>query len=242
MSVVRARRVEPSGEHEFEPARGLPDQLPEGEAVLWQGSPQWRRLAIEAFHVRSLALYFALMLAWRAGSVLADGGSAMQAIASLAWPLPLALTGLALISGLAWLSARTTVYTLTNRRVVMRLGIVLSITFNIPLRRIESASLHRDSGGVGDICLLIIEPQRIAYLHLWPHARPWQVKRTQPMLRSLADVKVPALLLADALRASLELGQSQQAASASASPVPAQGGTGQAQRPGHSGGRLPLAA
>lgn len=240
MSVLKARRVEPSGEHEFEPMHGLPDQLPAGEALLWQGSPDWRRLAVDAFHVRALAVYFVLMLAWRAGSVLADGGGAVQAIASLAWPLPLALTGLSLVCALAWLSARTTVYTLTNRRVVMRLGIVLSISFNIPLRRIESASLHRASDAGGDICILITQPQRIAYLHLWPHARPWHVKRTQPMLRALADVKLPAQLLADALRATLEAGQAQQAAQAAA--TPAQAGHGQAQRPAHGGRRLTMAA
>jgi hypothetical protein len=29
--------------------------------------------------------------------------------------------------------------------------------------------------------------KRIAYLHLWPHARPWQLKRPQPLLRALPD-------------------------------------------------------
>jgi hypothetical protein len=41
---------------------------------------------------------------------------------------------------------------------------------------------------------------RIAYLHLWPHVRPWQLKRTQPMLRALADAKTVAQTLATALR------------------------------------------
>ena len=35
-------------EHEFEAARGLPELLPAGERVLWQGSPDWRGLAREA--------------------------------------------------------------------------------------------------------------------------------------------------------------------------------------------------
>ena len=37
----------------------------------------------------------------------------------------------------AWLSARTTMYTLTNKRVVMRIGIVLTVSFNLPLRAIR---------------------------------------------------------------------------------------------------------
>jgi hypothetical protein len=245
VNTLRARRVEASGEHEYEPVHGLPDDLPAGEHLLWQGTPDWRRLAIEAFHLRKLAIYFAALLVWRVSNALLDGGGAAGALASLVWPLPLALTGLALVAAVAWLSARTTVYTLTNRRVVMRLGIVLTITFNLPLRRIESAALQRGSNGSGDISLLIAEPQRIAYLHLWPHARAWHVKRTQPMLRALSDVQAPARLLADALQASLAAaaaGQPSlptQAAGGSAPAAPGQLHAGQTRGPG---ARLPLAA
>ena len=41
---------------------------------------------------------------------------------------------------------------------------------------------------------------RIAYLHLWPHARPWRLKRTEPMLRALADAPAVAAQLAQALQ------------------------------------------
>ena len=198
---MKAQRVLATGEHDHEPVHGLPGELPPGEQVLWRGAPDWRLLAVQGFHLRKLALYFALLLAWRGIAVVADGGTAWQAVVALAWPLPLALVALALVAGTAWLSARTTVYTLTNQRVVMRLGIVLSITFNLPLRRLESAALRQAADGSGDICLLLMAPQRIAYLHLWPHARPWQVKRTQPMLRALREVQAPAQLLVDAMRA-----------------------------------------
>jgi hypothetical protein len=53
-------------EHEWEAAPGLPSDLPPGERVVWQGAPDWKRLAIHAFHVRKVALYFALMLAVQA--------------------------------------------------------------------------------------------------------------------------------------------------------------------------------
>ena len=36
-------------EHEFEPVHGLPEKLPAGEKILWQGSPDWKTLANEAF-------------------------------------------------------------------------------------------------------------------------------------------------------------------------------------------------
>ena len=49
-------------EHEIEPVRGLPGNLPPGERILWQGSPQPTALALGAFHVRSVAIYFGLLV------------------------------------------------------------------------------------------------------------------------------------------------------------------------------------
>ena len=45
------------GEHDFEPELGLPEALPRGEQVRWQGSPDWKTLALRGFHVRKLAVY-----------------------------------------------------------------------------------------------------------------------------------------------------------------------------------------
>lgn len=189
----------PQHEHEFEAAPGLPEMLPRGERIVWQGVPDWRLLAVQAFHVRAIAIYFAVLLGWRAANVLYDGGGAMQALLSIAVLAPLALLALALLTMLAWLSSRTTVYTLTNRRIVMRVGIVLSITFNLPLRQLESAALRPIQGSFGDIALVLAPGERIAYLHLWPHVRPWQLRRTQPMLRCVADAAQVGQLLSQAV-------------------------------------------
>ncbi len=189
----------PAHEHEFEAARGLPEALPDGEVQLWQGSPDARLLARQALHLDWVIGYFALLLVWRGVSSAHDGASATQTLAALAGMLPLILLACGLLAGIAWLMARTTVYTLTNRRVVMRVGIVLSITFNLPFAQIASAG-WRPRGRGGDIVLDLAGSDRIAYLHLWPHARPWKLRRTQPMLRALSDAHRVAELLATALR------------------------------------------
>lgn len=189
------REVQPGHEHEFEAAHGLPEALPAGERVLWQGSPDWRALAMDAFHVRGIAIYFACLVALRVVLVLADGASVSQAVIA---GLPLAAlfaVALALLHGMAWLSARSAVYTLTNRRVLMRVGIVLTLTFNLPLRRLAGAGLRLRAGGRGDIPLQLAPPDKIAFFHLWPHVRPWQVARPQPMLRSLPDAAAVAAVL-----------------------------------------------
>ena len=56
----------------FEPIRGLPERLPEGEHILWQGSPAPARLAREALGLRWIAGYAALMAVWRVGVSSAD--------------------------------------------------------------------------------------------------------------------------------------------------------------------------
>jgi Bacterial PH domain len=199
---------ETAHEHEFEAAHGLPELLPDGEKILWQGAPDWRTLAIQVMHVRTLAIYFAAMLLWRGGTVLSDTGSLLAALVSIAIPTPLALLALGLMTLFAWLTSRTTVYTLTNRRVVMRIGIVLSVTFNLPYRMIESVSLRTDSkgdkrtkdaNGAGDIALLLAASDKIAYANLWPHARPWRVKRPEPMLRAVPQSARVGQLLATAI-------------------------------------------
>jgi hypothetical protein len=189
-------------EHEFEAVPGLPEPLPAGERLLWQGGPDWRTLAVEALHIRKLAIYFALMLGWRLAVRWSDGAGFVDALISTLPMLALTFLALGLAASIAWLSARTSIYTITDRRVVMRIGIVLTVTFNLPLSRIESASLHRLTEGRGDIALTLGSGENIAYLHLWPHARPWRLKRTEPMLRSLVDAERVAGVLAQALATS----------------------------------------
>ncbi|WP_232824387.1 hypothetical protein [Blastomonas sp. UPD001] len=50
-------------EYDEEPVRGLPGELPQGETLLWQGSPDWRLLARSAFFTRIVGLYFAALVA-----------------------------------------------------------------------------------------------------------------------------------------------------------------------------------
>lgn len=185
-------------EHEFEVQRGLPEALPQGESLLWQGSPEWRSLARRAFHVRKLAVYFGAMVVMRAAFVFNDSGSAFDALRATFAPLALAAVALGLVLLLAWLSARGAVYTLTDKRVVMRIGIVLTLTFNIPYKRIAAAGLHLHGDGTGDLPLTLLPPDRIAWLHLWPHARPWRLGRPEPMLRSVPDAEAVARQLSRA--------------------------------------------
>ena len=48
-----------------EPLPGLPALPPDGEQILWQGSPRWQTVARRILHIDVLAIYFVLLLAWR---------------------------------------------------------------------------------------------------------------------------------------------------------------------------------
>lgn len=176
-------------EYEHEPIRGLPGDLPPGERILWQGSPEWRTFARSALHTRWIGLYFAAMaaLALLSGSL----GGLLAAAASAA-----AVTGL--LSLFAVLVARTTVYTITNRRVVLRVGVALQKCINLPLAVIGSAQLRPLPAGHGDIVLIPNAAHRLGYAMLWPHARPLKIGRPQPMLRALPDAANVADVLARA--------------------------------------------
>ena len=142
-------------EHEFEPEYGLPEPLPAGEHVLWQGAPDWRTLARHVFHVRTLVVYFAVILVIRATVVAMNGGTGAEVIRAVALLSPLAALAIGIAAGMALLCARTTVYTITDKRVAMRIGIVLNLTFNLPLSRIAMADLREIARGTGDIPLAL---------------------------------------------------------------------------------------
>lgn len=179
-------------EHEFEAAYGLPERLPQGESILWQGAPDFYNLAVRVFHVRKVAIYFAALVAVRGIFLSSSGANLMATITGMLISSALALTALAALITLAWLTARTTAYTLTDQRVVMRIGIVLTLTFNLPFKRIETAGLLLTAKGFGDIPLALSGGDRIGWLNLWPHARAWQIAKPEPMLRCIPDAKAVA--------------------------------------------------
>lgn len=182
-------------EHEFEAAYGLPESLPKGESILWQGAPDFIDLAVRVFHVRKVAIYFAVLVAARGTFLASSGADAASTLIGSLIPAALALTALAALTTLAWLTARTTAYTLTDQRVVMRIGIVLTLTFNLPLKRIKTAGLQLTPKGFGDIPLALSGGDRIGWLNLWPHARAWRIANPEPMLCCVPNAQAVATML-----------------------------------------------
>ena len=168
-------------------ANGLPGQLPPGETILWQGAPDWHALARDAFHVRGVAAYFALLAIVAVVSGAPTGAGMTLAVG---------VAGVALLHVLAWATARATIYTLTNKRVVFRIGVALPKCINLPLGVIGAVDANVRKDGTGDLPLHVVGAQRLGYAGLWPHARPWRVAVPQPMLRALPDAASVGALIA----------------------------------------------
>ncbi|KUF10030.1 photosynthetic complex putative assembly protein PuhB [Pseudoponticoccus marisrubri] len=177
-----------------EPVRGLPERPPEGERILWQGRPDWWALTRSALGFWWVMGYFGVLALWRFATVM-DQLPLGQAIGAA---LPFAiLAGIvaALLILTAWVQARATVYTITNRRVAMRIGAALTVTLNLPYRQIGAADLSLSRDGTGTIALTTLGDTRLSYLVCWPHVRPWHF-RTKPALRCIPDAEKVAQLLA----------------------------------------------
>ena len=186
----------------FEPVRGLPEALPKDEHILWQGRPSARRLAVEAFRVRWVMGYFLLLAGWR--TVVSTTEVSLGT--ALVHGSPFVLLGLfvcAILYGLALVQSRSTVYTITNKRVGMRIGAALTMTLNLPFVEIESADLDLRKGGTGTLAFRLPEDTRLSYLMTWPHLRPGHITRTQPALRAIPDAEAVARLFAEAAEARL---------------------------------------
>jgi hypothetical protein len=184
---------------DFEPVRGLPAKLPPGETLLWQGSPDWRALAARTFKVKILLGYFSVLIAWKIITAFYDGRSPGETLSGLALILTLVVICIGILCLLAWGTARTTVYSITDKRVVIRYGIALTMALNIPFKLINSAGLRLYPTGHGDIPLSLQKGEKISYLMLWPHARPWRMKKPEPMLRGIPDAAATAEILGRAL-------------------------------------------
>lgn len=176
-------------EYEDEPIPGLPGRLPPGENILWQGTPDWRGVARGVFHTRLVAAWFVFV----ASLAFVAGGTGLSgALITLA----VALLGLGVLGILARAQAKSTIYTLTNKRVVLRFGVALPKCVNVPLALVGKADAKPAGAGLVDVSLTPTVRFPLAYLQMWPHVRPWKFGSPQPMLRAVPEAFVPMLAAA----------------------------------------------
>lgn len=159
------------------------------EKVLWKGRPAVGLLARTAFHAHTLGLYMAALAL--IGLVAGNTTAAMVAAV-----MGVSLVGLLYL--LAWLSARSTLYILTDARMIMRIGMAIETRINLPLKQVTAAHFRPRGSDHGDIAFELSGERLLSTLLLWPHVRPWHYAMPQPMLRSIPDAANVAEMVAAA--------------------------------------------
>ena len=177
--------------HEFEPTFGFPESLPASEKVLWQVSPCAWLIARRIFFLPHLFFYF-LMFSCLALIVNSDVLTLKDLFVKFLSYMSLGMVAIFILLAISFFISSTTIYSITDKRVVMRIGIVLNLSLNIPFSKIETAAWKEYPDKSGDISLNLVPDNKIAYLHLWPHCRPWFFSSPRPRLSCLKDVGVVA--------------------------------------------------
>jgi hypothetical protein len=179
------------------PMDGLPGRLPAGEQVLWQGRPMAFALARRVLRTRLVVGYFALLVGWRLAVHMGAGENLAAALQGSLGGIGLGAAALALFYGFAFAIARSTTYTITDRRVVLTYGIALPKSLNLPYSALQAAdvTLRAESGDI----VLTPAGRRLSFLLLWPHVQAGPRGTTLPTLRCLADAKTAAEVLGRAV-------------------------------------------
>lgn len=174
-------------QQESEALWGLPEDLPEGERIIWQGKPVWHEMALRVFHLRKIAIYFAILAGIHVAFQVHEGAGWITAAKGGAWLVVLGASALLVLGVLAKLYAKTTIYTITNHRLVLRFGVALPMMINIPWSRVNAADLQLSGRNTGSIALTVKTGQKMSYWLLWPYAKPWRFSPVQPMLRCVEN-------------------------------------------------------
>jgi len=186
-------------EHEIEPLPGLPGVPPAGEVVLWQGRPSSALVARHLLKVRWIVGYFLILASWAVVAGLNDGQPAGGILFSVAVLTALAGVLIGMIELFAWAVEKTTLYTITTERIVMRFGVAISMTLNLPFRQIDSVSLAKIGEKAGVIAIALLPGQRLSWLIQWPHVRGFRFSKPEPSLIFLADAEKAAKVLSAAV-------------------------------------------
>ena len=120
---------------------------------------------------------------------------------TISWQVVLAVSAFFVLFILARAYARTTIYTITEERLVMRFGVAVPMMINIPWSKIAAVNLQKFDDGTGDIEFVVEPGHKLSYWVLWPNVKPWHFSQVTPTLRSITKADEVAVLLGEVLRA-----------------------------------------
>lgn len=162
----RRTAPEPWDDHQPAPA---PRRRPAEEQV-YLGHPHWRSML--GFYAKSvLGVLLAGVVCWAAGAA-----GVLPTFVVVLGPLALA----ALLGWIASLIRRTTVYSITTRRITKRWGIFMKFSEEAPRRRIQNVmvgqSIWERLLGIGTLDFDTAGEREGDLLRMWGVRDPWRVR------------------------------------------------------------------
>lgn len=179
----------------FEPLPGIPEALPAGEKVLWQGRPSALALAINTFRIRWILAYFVGATIFRVANLSSNSAGFTEMNNAVISSVIFCAGAMVIIFAIAFAMSRATLFTITSNRVIIRHGVAIRKYVNAPFTTMKSAQLKLRSARIGDIALQFDGSAQPPYLHLWPFAKPFKFSSPEPMLRGVSDPQKVAQIL-----------------------------------------------
>jgi hypothetical protein len=149
--------------------------------------------------IRWIVGYFLILSSWAVLAGLNDAQPVGGIVFSVAVLTALAGVLIGMIELFAWAVEKTTLYTITTERLVIRFGVAISMTLNLPYRQVDGVALARLGEKAGMIAIALVPEQRLSWLIQWPHVRGFRFSRPEPSLICLPDADKVANVLSAAI-------------------------------------------
>ena len=178
----------------FEVHKNILDAIPEGESILWKGKPSFWGFSWYFFGLKLLAFYLiVLSVVFAARLTVTDFFTAF-----LVDFLPFLLSGIltsCILMALAKIQSQSSVYIITENRVIIKSGAALSFLISMPFKKIKAVNLQKRKGSLGTISFELNSGKRVPYISCWPSVRPWRFKNTEPAFSCIENVDEVATIL-----------------------------------------------
>ena len=178
----------------FEAPKNILDAIPNGESILWKGRPSLWGFSYNLFGLKWITLYLSILSIVSVARFFASDFYTAFYVDFLPFFLSGIFASIILI-GLAATQTYSTVYIITENRVIIKTGAALSFLISMPFKKIKEVNLQKRGASIGTISFELLSEKRVPYISCWPSVRPWKFKRTQPAFSCIGSVDEVATIL-----------------------------------------------
>ena len=178
----------------FEAPNNILDAIPNGESILWKGRPSLWGFSWNLFGLKWITLYLGILSIVSVARFFASDFYTAFYVDFLPFFLSGIFASIILI-GLAATQTYSTVYIITENRVIIKTGAALSFLISMPFKKIKEVNLQKRGASIGTISFELLSEKRVPYISCWPSVRPWKFKRTQPAFSCIGSVDEVATIL-----------------------------------------------